>query len=1192
MSARGNSVAIFSIFLLLIIPLCALTSYAQEEPAKRVLVLNSCSNCFIWTDNTVKGIKSVFESEENNINLTIEYIDTKSIIYDTRYKEKLYEFYNCKYGNQTFDLIISTDDNAFNFLCEYHGDLFPGTPVVFCGVANLEVPNLIDRDIFTGIIEQQSIRETVDIALSLHPETGEIVFVVDSTTTGTQLWSQIQGLSGYYGNIRMTRIDDSLSMEQIEDYLSRLPDDTIVIFVTLKHDNSGKFYPLKEAVPRVCRASTRPVYGCSVQILPHGIVGGELIGGVYHGKVAATMAKRILAGDAVRDIPVITEPQSQPMFDYNQMQRWGIKESDLPEGSIIVNKPPSFYEANKCLIIGIIAFMIVQTLIIVALVVNRSRRKAAEDELKESEDRFRTIFDSINDAVCIHDMETGAILNVNSTTCNMYGYTREELRRIDVQTISMGEAPYTQADAIAWIKRAAAGEPQVFEWMAKHKSGRLFWVEVSMRSAVIRGQERLLVVVRDITERKHLGERMAHLNLVLRAIRNVNQLITKEHDRDRLLQGACDNLIETRGYPNAWIALLDHSGTLLTTAEAGLGEAFAPVVKRLEQGELIECGKKALTQSGVVVIDDPISACRGCPLAELHEDRRAMTTRLDYEGMVYGIFSVTVPAKLAADGEEQALFKEVAEDIAFALYNLKLEEERKRAEDALAESEKKLSQIVNGSSTPILVIDKTHTVTHWNRACENLTGVSANEIVGTKRQWSPFYSTERPILADIIVDRSTEEGLPGYYGDKFRKSALIDGAYEVEDFFPMFGDKWLFLTAAPLRDDHGNVTGAIESLRDITERKVAERKLRESERKFRSLVEQVPAITYIAALDEYSTTLYISSQVEEILGIPPEEYKTDTDFWVKHLHEEDRKRVLEEMSQAHETGNPFVSEYRMITSSGKTVWISDEAVILKDNMGTALYLLGLMFDITARKQDEMKLKQTMADLKRSNTDLEQFAYVVSHDLQEPLRMISSYVQLLSKRYKDKLDSDANDFIGFAVDGASRMQTLIHDLLTYSRVGTRGKPLTPTDCEDILEQVLANLKLTIEDNCAVVTHAALPIINVDASQLNQLLQNLIGNAIKFHGDAPPHIHVSAEQKDGEWEFSVVDNGIGIAPKFFDRIFVIFQRLHGRDEYSGTGIGLAVCKKIVERHGGRMWVESEPGQGATFYFTNLARGGEQP
>ncbi|MEA1905910.1 MAG: ATP-binding protein [Euryarchaeota archaeon] len=919
MSTWSKSIAIFMIPLLLAISLCGQLSCGQEEPAKRVLVLNSYHKGFLWTDNTVKGIESVVGSEENDIELTIEYMDTKSITYDARYKEKLYDLYQYKYGNQTFDMIISTDDNAFDFLREYHEDLFPGTPVVFSGVNNLEAPNLVDLDVFTGVIELLSVKETIDIALSLHPETREIVFVVDSTPTGTQLWSQIQGLSGHYENIRMTRIDDSLSMEQIEDGLSELSDDTIVLFITLNRDKSGTYHSSKEAVPRVCRASTRPVYGCSVQVLPHGIVGGELIGGVYHGQVAATMAKRILMGEAVRDIPVITEPQTQSLFDYNQMQRWGIKESDLPEGSIIVNKPYSFYEENKGPIWGIIAFMIVQTLIIVALVVNRSRRKRAEDELRESEDRFRTIFDSINDCVFIQDVETGAILNANNTTCNMYGYTREELRRIDVQTISRGEAPYAQEDAIKWIQKAAAGEPQVFEWRAKHKSGRLFWAEVSMRSAVIGGHERMLVVVRDITERKSAEKRTAHLNLVLRAIRNVNQLVTKEHDRDRLLQGACDNLIETRGYHNAWIALIDESGTLVTTAEAGLGEAFVPMVKRLEQGELIECAQKALLQSGVVMIDDPISTCRGCPLAERYEGRRAMTARLEHKGTVYGLFSVAVPAKLAADREEQELFKEVAGDIAFALYNLKQEEKRKRADE--------------------------------------------------------------------------------------------------------------------------------------------------------------------------------------------------------------------------------------------------------------------------------QLKRTLADLKRSNADLEQFAYVVSHDLQEPLRMVTSYVQLLSRRYVGKLDSDANDFIGFAVDGASRMQTLIQDLLTYSRVGTRGKPLAPTDCEDILERVLDNLKLAIEDNSAVITYNALPTINVDASQLSQLLQNLIGNAIKFHGEDVPLVHVAAEQKDGDWLFSVADNGIGIAPEYFERIFVIFQRLHGREEYSGTGIGLAVCKKIVERHGGRMWVESEPGQGATFYFTMPVRGGEE-
>jgi len=240
-------------------------------------------------------------------------------------------------------------------------------------------------------------------------------------------------------------------------------------------------------------------------------------------------------------------------------------------------------------------------------------------------------------------------------------------------------------------------------------------------------------------------------------------------------------------------------------------------------------------------------------------------------------------------------------------------------------------------------------------------------------------------------------------------------------------------------------------------------------------------------------------------------------------------------------------------------------------------------DITERKQAEEALQLVTEDLRRSNTELEQFAYVASHDLQEPLRMVSSYVQLLGRRYQGKLDNDADDFINYAVDGAKRMQNLINDLLAYSRVGTRGNPHTLVSAEEVVKDALANLQFLIEESRASITHESLPVISGDSTQLVLVFQNLVGNAIKFRGSEPPRIQIGAQPEGDEWIFTVRDNGIGLDPKFAERIFVIFQRLHDRTAYPGTGIGLAICKRIIQRHGGRIWVESMPGEGATFYFT---------
>jgi PAS domain S-box-containing protein len=248
-------------------------------------------------------------------------------------------------------------------------------------------------------------------------------------------------------------------------------------------------------------------------------------------------------------------------------------------------------------------------------------------------------------------------------------------------------------------------------------------------------------------------------------------------------------------------------------------------------------------------------------------------------------------------------------------------------------------------------------------------------------------------------------------------------------------------------------------------------------------------------------------------------------------------------------------------------------------------------DITARKMGEAELLDKVEELNRSNEELQQFAYIASHDLQEPLRMVASYTALLARRYKGKLDADADDFIAFAVDGASRMQRLIQDLLAYSRVGSKGKEFANTSSEAALRQAMRNLRGAIEASGAAVTHGPLPVVLADEMQLTQLFQNLVGNAIKYRRAGVPEVHVTAAPNGGrKWMFSVEDNGLGIEPQYFERIFGMFQRLHKREEFEGTGIGLAICKKIVERHGGAISVESSLGKGSTFRFPLAA--GEKP
>jgi len=379
-------------------------------------------------------------------------------------------------------------------------------------------------------------------------------------------------------------------------------------------------------------------------------------------------------------------------------------------------------------------------------------------------------------------------------------------------------------------------------------------------------------------------------------------------------------------------------------------------------------------------------------------------------------------------------------------------------------------------------------------------------------------------------------------------------------------------------------------------------------------------------LDLSNNHLFWSDEVYRIFGLQPQEFAATYEAFLERVHPDDRKAVDEAYTTSlDENRDGYDIVHRVVKkSTGEVRTVQEKCTHFRDESGQIIRSLGMVHDITERqkaeehKQELLEMEKQLTEelsatneelmatteelktaneeliitqnhltdmvekLKTSNRELEQFAYVASHDLQEPLRMVSSFAQLLKRRYKGKLDEDADDYIDFIIDGAQRMKDLIDDLLAFSRLNTQAREFEPVLMDVALNDVLNNLKTSITYNKAHISYDRLPVVKADPSQINQLLQNLIANAIKFCGDEPPRIHISAEEQEEQWLFCVKDEGIGIDPQYQEQIFQIFKRLHTREEYEGTGIGLAICKRIVERHNGKIWVESELRKGSTFYF----------
>ncbi len=369
-------------------------------------------------------------------------------------------------------------------------------------------------------------------------------------------------------------------------------------------------------------------------------------------------------------------------------------------------------------------------------------------------------------------------------------------------------------------------------------------------------------------------------------------------------------------------------------------------------------------------------------------------------------------------------------------------------------------------------------------------------------------------------------------------------------------------------------TFVLASIVDITERKKYEERLR-------LIIEASPS--GMIMVDRRGTIVLVNSQIESLFGYTREELLGKSiEILVPHAsratHPEHRERFFQEpTSRAMGVGRDLFG----LRKDGSQIPIEIGLNPIEDK--GERFVLASVVDITERKRSEELVREKVLELQRSNEDLQQFAYVCSHDLQEPLRVISNYTQLIAKRYRGQLDENADDFIQFVVDASKRMQGLINDLLIYSRVQSRSQEFREANCSTLISMAIANLSLAIQENQAQFVIDKMPTVIGDPTQLLQLFQNLLANAIKFRSESAPLIHVKVDKRFGEWHFMIEDNGIGFDIQYAERIFVIFQRLHTREQYSGSGIGLSICKKIVERHGGRIWVESSPGRGTTFHFT---------
>ena len=772
-------------------------------------------------------------------------------------------------------------------------------------------------------------------------------------------------------------------------------------------------------------------------------------------------------------------------------------------------------------LVGIFALLAASTARAIGRV--EAQRVLAEEARRKSEDRFRALTEGGADVVTIVGAES-RIQYVSPSIRALTGFAPEEIFGKASADLIHPDDRGILVDKLPWLLEHP-GVPISAEQRVLHKDGHYVWTEGTIvnraHDPAVGG---LVANFRDITARREaeaaLRASEQRLALIYGSVLDPIFLLAVESDAKYRFESVNGRFLAVTGL----------------SIERVIGKTVEEVLPPSSHALVVGKYREAARTKGPVTWEE---------VAEYPAGKR------------YG--HVAIAPVIDSSGRCTHIIGAVHDVTAI-----------REAESALRESEERFLKAFKASPVAMTMTDfATARFLELNGAAEALLGLSRAEAIGkTSVELGVTRAETQAALRDRVAEQSSVQGVELEITNRRGERLTLLNSVEAVD----------------------NPRGRyyLSVFVDITQRKRAEEEVRRAQETLAAAqrIGHVGSWEWDVVQDKSTW----SDEMFRIFGLDPAQPAVNYQRALTMMHPEDQERFAADVKAAVEGPAPYYSEYRIVRSDGEVRFLTSQGEVTRDSAGRALRMVGAVHDLTGRKRAELDVIRTReeitvkaAELSRSNAELEQFAYVASHDLQEPLRMISSYLQLIETRYKGKLDADADDFIRYGVDGAKRMQALINDLLSFSRVGTRGAAFQEVDSAKALEAALQNLEVAVEEARANVSHGPLPSVWGDGGQLTQLFQNLVGNAIKFRSATDPDVRIEASRDGPAWAFSVKDNGIGIEPKHFDRIFIVFQRLHGRGDYPGTGIGLAISKKIVERHGGRIWVESEPGKGSAFHFT---------